>query len=83
MMCNDLGRIDAMLQSGREARERFHQQGREEEQRHERASASGHLPSGEIPDVPIEQEIKEEQLATQEPSEEVKIYQEELEQKKY
>ena len=52
MMRNDLGRIDARLQSEREARERFHQQRREEEQRHERASASGHLPSGETPDVP-------------------------------
>ena len=78
MMRNDLGRIDAMLQGEREAREQFHQQRREEEQRHESASASGHLPpgetpdvpgssghlpSGEIPDVPIEQGIKEEQPA--------------------
>ena len=93
MMRNDLGRIDAMLQSEREARERFHQQRREEEQRHERASASGHLPSGEtpdvpgssghlpsgeIPDVPNEQEMKKEQNAIREPSDEVKIYQEEL-----
>ena len=94
MMHHDRGRIDAMLQSEREARERFHQQRREEEQRHERASASGHLPpgetpgvpgssghlpSGEAPDVPIEQEIKEEKPASPEPSAEVKIYQDELE----
>ena len=45
-------------------------------------SSSGHSSSGEIPDVPIEQEVKEEQKVTQEKDEEVKIYQEELQGRK-
>ena len=44
--------------------------------------SSGHSSSGEIPEVPIEQEIKEEQAVTQEKDEEVKIYQEELQGRK-
>ena len=35
------------------------------------------IPSGEIPDVPKEQEMKEEQPAAREPNDELKIYQEE------
>ena len=41
-------------------------------------STAGDLPSGEIPDVQIEQETREEQEVTQGKDEEVKIYQEEL-----
>ena len=70
---------------------------RREQERHEQASAAGNLPpgetpvvpgssghssSGEIPDVPIEQEVVEEQPVTEEKDEEVKIYQEELQGRK-
>ena len=73
MLAEDWVRIEAMLESERVLRERFHQRTREEEQRRGQASAAGNLPpgetaavpgssghssSGEIPDVPIEQEIK-------------------------
>ena len=93
MLREDHPRIDAMLERERRAREEFHQRSREHEQRMEEARAaenlppgetsavprsSGDLPTGEIPDVPIEQETKEEQEVTQEKDEEVKIYQEEL-----
>ena len=97
MLAEDWVRIDAMLARERELREKIHRRTREEEQRREQASAagnlspgetpavpgsSGHSSSGEIPDVPIEQEIKEEQAVTQEKDEEVKIYQEELQGRK-
>ena len=97
MLAEDWGRIDAMLARERELREQFHQRTREEEQRREQANVAGNLPtgetpampsssghssSGEIPDVPIEQEVKEEQKVTQEKDEEVKIYQEELQGRK-
>ena len=93
MLREDHQRIDAMLARERRAREEFHQRSREHEQRLEEARAAenlppgetsavprspGDLPTGEIPDVPIEQETKEEQEVTQEKDEEVKIYQEEL-----
>ena len=93
MLREDHQRIDAMLERERRAREEFHQRSREHEQRLEELRAaenlppgetsavsrsSGDLPTGEIPDVPIEQETKEEQEVTQEKDEEVKIYQEEL-----
>ena len=88
MLAEDWVRIDVMLAREREIRERFHQRTREEEQRREQANAAGNLPpgetpavpgssghssSGEIPDVPIEQEVKEEHPVTQEKDEEVKI----------
>ena len=93
MSREDHQRIDAMLEREKRAREEFHQRSRAHEQRIEEAraaenlppgetsavpSSSGDLPSGEIPDVPIEQETAEEQEVTQEKDEEVKIYQEEL-----
>ena len=93
MLREDHQRIDAMLERERRAREEFHQRSREQEQRLEEAraaenlppgetsatpSTSGDLPSGEIPDVQIEQETAEEQEVTQEKDEEVKMYQEEL-----
>ena len=93
MLREDHQRIDAMLERERRAREEFHQRSRENEQRLEEAraaenlppgetsatpSTSGDLPSGEIPDVQIEQETAEEQEVTQERDEEVKMYQEEL-----
>ena len=93
MLTEDHQRIDAMLARERIALAEFHQRSREHEQRIEAARAaenlppgetsvvpgsSGDLPPGEIPDVPIEQETKEEQEVTQEKDEEVKIYQEEL-----
>ena len=93
MLREDHQRIDAMLERERRAREEFHQRSREHEQRLEELRAaenlppgetsavsrsSGDLPTGEIPDVPIEQETKEEQEVTQEKDEEVKIFQEEL-----
>ena len=93
MMRNDLGRTDAMLQSEREARERL-KKNSVVKNSVVRASASGHLPSGETPDVPgssgnspsgetpdvpKDQEMKEEKPASPEPSDEVKIYQDELE----
>ena len=93
MLREDHQRIDAMLERERRAREEFHQRSREHEQRLEEAraaenlpsgetsaapSTSGDLPSGEIPDVKIEQETAEEQEVTQERDEEAMIYQEEL-----
>ena len=93
MLREDQQRIDAMLERERRAREEFHQRSREHEQRLEEAraaenlpsgktsatpSTSGDLPSGEIPDVQIEQETAEEQEVTQERDEEAKMYQEEL-----
>ena len=93
MLREDQQRIDAMLERERRAREEFHQRSREHEQRLEEAraaenlpsgetsatpSTSGDLPSGEIPDVQIEQETAEEQEVTQERDEEGKMYQEEL-----
>ena len=93
MLREDQQRIDAMLERERRAREEFHQRSRENEQRLEEAraaenlpsgetsatpSTSGDLPSGEIPDVQIEQETAEEQEVTQERDEEAKMYQEEL-----
>ena len=94
MLREDHQRIDAMLERERRAREEFHQRSREQEQRLEEAraaenlptgetsatpaSSSGDLPTGEIPDVQIEQEKAEEQEVTQEIDEEAKMYQEEL-----
>ena len=94
MLREDLQRIDAMLDRERRAREEFHQRSRDQEQHLEEAraaenlppgetsatpaSSSGDLPTGEIPDVQIEQEKVEEQEVTQEVDEEVKMYQEEL-----
>ena len=93
MLRQDHQRIDALLERERRAREEFHQRSREHEQRLEEARAAENLPPGEtsavpssfgdllpgeIPDVPIEQETKEEQEISQEKDEEVKIYQEEL-----
>ena len=90
MLREDHQRIDAMLARERIALAEFLQRSREHEQRIETARAaenlppggtsvvpgsSGDLPPGEIPDVPIEQETKEEQEVTQEKDEEVKIYQ--------
>ena len=92
MLREDLQRIDAMLDRERRAREEFHQRSRDQEQHLEEAraaenlppgetsatpaSSSGDLPTGEIPDVQIEQEKVEEQEVTQEVDEEVKMYQE-------
>ena len=94
MLREDHQRIDAMLERERRAREESHQRSREQEQRLEEAraaenlppgetsatpaSSSGDLPTGEIPDVQIEQEKAEEQEVTQEIDEEAKMYQEEL-----
>ena len=94
MLREDHQRIDAMLERERRAREEFHQRSREQEQHPEEpraaenlppgetsatpASSSGDLPTGEIPDVQIEQEKVEGQEVTQEVDEEVKMYQEEL-----
>ena len=97
MLAEDSVRLENTLAREREIREEFHRRTREEEQRREQANAAGNLPpgetpavpgspghssSGEIPDVPIEQETKEEQDVTQEKDEEVKIYQEELQGRK-
>ncbi len=86
-MCNtELGRIDAMLDRERRAREQDHQRTKEIEARiaaqaQDVPMASGDLPSGEIPEVPKEQEVKEEQPPTQEKNEAV-VYQEELDTRK-
>ena len=82
-MCNkELGRIDAMLRREAELREEFHRRQREQDQRQEEAMASGNLPPDEIPDVPEEKEVKEEQPPTKEQKEETAIYQDELETRK-
>ena len=77
MLAEDWVRLENTLAREREMREEFHRRTREDEQRREQANAAGHLPpgetpavpgssghssSGEIPDVPIEQETKKSRM---------------------